>query len=1290
MIVASDALEPVPQDPSGEDRFIALTEMSGQVRRRKIVVSPANHFPERGHRVVLQEGPVDPKVLPFPVLDPRLGLRHLVEETGEGEGGGRRDILQGFGFHQAGDDIGGASFYPIPPPLKTPDLRGKGGFPYPEFARRGCFEAGAVVTLSTMRKALLFIPLACLVAALPPTLDAITPAELEARFKPLPTVAEDKMPALSNAKSTFRGLIQHKGLEGHTWVAFPFVENPASFGFDPQGRLYVAEANRFWLGVPDLRGANELIRDDFKTVTVADRLAMYQKYAASFPEGWFSRVADRLILLEDRDGNGAADFRSLFSNRFKRPEDGIGFSVLADDGSVYFTCIPSVWKLRDTNGDGKADEEKEISTGYGVRVSFIGHDLHGIVRGPDGRLYFSVGDRGYHVTTADGKVHPGSGRGAIFRCESDGSGLEVFCTGLRNPQELVFDDHGNLFTFDNTGDIGDKARMVYALEGSDSGWDMSHQSPHHYATHLDWGGFRPEQSMWVKERMFDLYNEDQPQWVYPPASHVANGPSGVTWLTGESLPADLRGKFLLSNYRGASDNCNLLLIATEAKGAGYVASEEREIVKGVGASDVELGYDGNLYLCDFGGGWSVNENGSIQVAASKNAAEREAGAKVAALFKEGFGKRNFAELRELLSHPDRRVRQAAQFAIADKGAEGGAVFVAVINESTSQIARLHATWGLGQLGRRDLAVADALIPLLLQTDPEVRANAARVLGDLGVESAKPALIDTLAKDDSLRVRSLAAIALGRIAKPGDEEVTKALFSVALTNGQSDPDIVLRHALLSALSQVATAADAAAKVDSASREERLLAVMALRRQKSEELVKFLSDADPLVRREVIRAIYDTSVLDTSAGETLTSLRDGIADLPEAVQRRVVAANYRKGTPANALAMLQLAADSALAKPVRKAALHGLKQWEATIETDPVLGHYRPQVVKEGRTFASLAPVIGDELRKFLTASDDAELTTLAMEFATTAKVELDPATLLAQAGNTKLPRSLRVAVIESLTSSKPEGTRELVTSLLSDPDTLVRAGAMKAAFSLGLEGIAAQATTALADAPLPVARAAIAGLAGTQIETILSLWKERSTKLRPGLWLDAYLALAEKGNPEAAAHAASDPNAVFLLSLQGGDASAGEIVFKNQGACLQCHKVGGEGGDKGGVQGPDLRDVGKRLAREKILESVANPGAEIAPGYGMTSVTLKNNESVIGRLAKETPEEVTVIGLDNSERKIARSEIASVAPPVSAMPPVAAALPPRDFRDLIAFLASQKGGKWKADDASHGDDEKIAK
>lgn len=1121
------------------------------------------------------------------------------------------------------------------------------------------------------------------------SLSAITPAELESRFKQLPTVPEDKMPPLSNTPGAFLGLLKHEGLEGHTWVAFPFVENPGSFGFDPQGRLYVAEANRFWLGVPDLRGANELIRDDFKAVTVADRLAMYQKYGASFPEGWFTRVADRLILLEDRDGNGAADHRSVFSDRFKRPEDGIGFSVLADDGSVYFTCIPSLWKLRDTDGDGIADEEAEISTGYGVRVSFIGHDLHGLVRGPDGRLYFSVGDRGYHLTTADGKTHEGSGRGAIFRCESDGAGIEVYCTGLRNPQELVFDDHGNLFTFDNTGDIGDKARLVYALEGSDSGWNMAHQSAHHYATHLDWGDFRPEQSMWVKERMFGLYSEEQPQWVYPPASHVANGPSGATWLTGESLPADLRGRFLLSNYRGASENSNVLLIKTEARGAGYVAVEERELVKGVGASDVELGYDGNIYLCDFGGGWSVNENGSIQVLSSKDPAQREAGAKVAAIFREGFEKRSIDELLTLLSHPDRRLRQAAQFALVDRGTAGLAALTETAAKGTSLIPRLHAIWGLGQAGRRHLDVSAALTALLADSEVEVRSNAARVVGDLRLASANPALLATLTSDDSPRVRSLAAIALGRITRTGDAEVTAALFDAAVKNGVASPDIVLRHALLSSLETVATEEAAAAQKSAASREARLLAVLVLRRHESAALLPFLGEKDPLIRREVIRAIYDTAALDAEAGEALAAFHDNLASLPESIQRRLVAANYRRGTPRHALAMLQLAGDDSLAKPVREAALNGLKQWEAAIETDPVLGHYRPQIVKEGRSFAALAPVLAPELRDFLAAPHDPELITLAMEFATTAGINLDPKTLLAQARNEELSPALRVAVIESLTTTRPEGVKDLVKGLLSDKAIPVRAAAMQAAFELGLDGMRAQAVAAISEAPLPVARAALAALARTEIETIASLWRERAVKLRPGLWLDAYLALTGASHLEATRYAA-DPNAVFLLGLEGGDPDAGKIVFKNQGACLQCHKIGGKDGENGGVQGPDLRQVATRLSREKILESVATPGAEIAPGYGMTTVIRHSGDPIIGRLAEDKETYVVVVGLDSKPVRIERDQIASIAPPVSAMPPMAAALPPRDFRDLVAFLATQHGGKKVKNDSSHGDDEKIAK
>jgi len=297
------------------------------------------------------------------------------------------------------------------------------------------------------------------------------------------------MPALSNKSSPFRGKILHSGYEGYTWVSYPHVENSASLDVDPKGRIFVAEANRFKFGVQDLRGARYMVARDFQSRTLEDRLKMYEEFSDEIPMSWYNDVPDRLIRLEDKDGNGVADIRTVFSADFNETLDGISFSVLAERDAVYFTCIPALRRLTDPNDDGIADTNEKIVNGFGVRISFTGHDLHGIVRGPDGRLYFSVGDRGYHVTDSTGQVHAASGRGAIFRCDSNGSGFEVVAHGLRNPQEIAFDQHGNLFTFDNTGDIGDKARIVYVLENSDSGWDMSHQSAHQYVKDLDWGDF---------------------------------------------------------------------------------------------------------------------------------------------------------------------------------------------------------------------------------------------------------------------------------------------------------------------------------------------------------------------------------------------------------------------------------------------------------------------------------------------------------------------------------------------------------------------------------------------------------------------------------------------------------------------------------------------------------------------------------------------------------------------------------------------------------------------------------
>jgi len=1118
----------------------------------------------------------------------------------------------------------------------------------------------------------------------------LTLQELTQRAKKLPTVAEKDLPQLKNEPEEFPGIVKHDGLEAHTWVRFPFVENPGSIGIDRKGRVFVGETNRFWQGVPDLRGVNALIRDDFKSVTVEDRTKLYEKYASLFPEGFFTDVADRLIRLEDKDGNGAADYRTLFSDDFSDPLDGLGFSILAEDDAVYFTCIPNVWKLTDEDDDGEADSQEAIVEGFGARVSFIGHDLHGITRGPDGRLYFSVGDRGYHVTTEDGEVLSGPGRGAIFRCESDGSGFEVYCKGLRNPQELAFDDYGNLFTFDNTGDIGDLARMVYALEGTDSGWNMAHQSAHHYVTHLDWGEFHPPVSMWVAEKMFETYTEQQPQWVYPPASHVARGPSGVTFLTGETLPEDLRGKFLLANYRGPSENCTILTVGIEPKGAGYAANSEDVLVEGVGVTDVELGFDGNIYLCDFGGGWEVNTQGAIQVLSATDEKMRQTAGELESIFKSDFSAASVDELVGYLSSPDRRLRQFAQFELV-KRPEGTSTLEAVARDADAVVTtRLHAIWGLGQIWRQAGGVFRIFLDLSEDTEPEIRANAARTLGEIGDPAARGLLVEMLG-DDSARVRSLAAVALGRVAKSGDEGAIDALYSMAAENGSGELDPVLRHACLSALDHVGTVDSAMARVDDPSREVRLMAVLFLRRHESAELAKFLDDSDPLILREAVRAIYDTGVVDGPAGDALAGMGEKAADWPETVQRRVVAANFRRGQAGNAQNLVAMAGDENLAASVRAAALHGLAMWGASIVTDPVLGTYRP-LASEARSQDDLKSSIGPALTEFLSGDQPPALVALAINLATGSNIDLDETTLREQIGNGELDADVRVAALDSLVGSVGAKAGDMVGGLLTDDQPLVAAAAIRHGFTLELDGVDEVAGKALISGSLPEARASIEGIATRDPKRIQDIWATREQSgVRPQLWLDLFLAVQQSASEEAkaaaAAFVASSPQAVFTLSEAGGDPNKGALVFRNQGACLQCHKIGKDGG----IQGPVLTKVGERLKPDKIVESLVNPGAEIAEGYGSSVIRMKNGNVLMGRIVNEETGKFDLIGIDGKTVSVERSATDSIAPPISAMPPLGASLAPRDLRDLVAYLSTRTSAAMKAgvDGSSHGEDEKEA-
>ena len=144
--------------------------------------------------------------------------------------------------------------------------------------------------------------------------------------------------------------------------------------------------------------------------------------------------------------------------------------------------------------------------------------------------------------------------------------------------------------------------------------------------------------------------------------------------------------------------------------------------------------------------------------------------------------------------------------------------------------------------------------------------------------------------------------------------------------------------------------------------------------------------------------------------------------------------------------------------------------------------------------------------------------------------------------------------------------------------------------------------------------------------------------------------------------------MHALSIFGGDRSRGGKVFKNQGACMQCHQIDKEGG----VQGPPLSLVGDRLSSEKLLESLVNPNAEITPGYGLSTLSTKEGISLVGRIVKNSEDNssVVLISPDGKEATFKPEEIASISPPVSAMPPLGLTLIPEDLRDLIAYLKSR--------------------
>ena len=199
---------------------------------------------------------------------------------------------------------------------------------------------------------------------------------------------EDLIPT---AEQTLQRLQLSEGLKAELVAQEPLMRNPVCFWLDPTGKIYVCESDRQNRGVVDNRQYSFWVDDDLAARTVEDREAFYKKHLGKTLEE-FTKYDDRIRLLIDTDNDLVMNQSFIFAEGFNGLVQGAGAGVLALGDDVYYACIPDLWKLRDTDGDRKANVRESLHTGYGVHVAFRGHDMHGLIMGPDGRLYFSIGD----------------------------------------------------------------------------------------------------------------------------------------------------------------------------------------------------------------------------------------------------------------------------------------------------------------------------------------------------------------------------------------------------------------------------------------------------------------------------------------------------------------------------------------------------------------------------------------------------------------------------------------------------------------------------------------------------------------------------------------------------------------------------------------------------------------------------------------------------------------------------------------------------------------------------------
>jgi putative membrane-bound dehydrogenase-like protein len=948
----------------------------------------------------------------------------------------------------------------------------------------------------------------------------------------------------------------------------------------------------------------------------------YRNYMGLRPEG------DRVVILEDTNGDGLADKETTFyqSTELTNP---LGICVIPGPGGgkkgqrVIVSAAPNVWLLTDTQGTDHADKAQILFKIGGVWN--YDHQVHAFSFGPDGKFYFNAGNSITELTWPDGKIVKDMAgneitnkgqpyrQGMVFRCDID---LEK---GVASNVETLGWNFRNNFevAVDSFGTMWQSDNDDDGNKGVRINYVMDFGN-YGYTDEMTGAGWRTKRTNIETEIPKMHWHQNDPGVIPNLLMTGAGSPTGILVNEGTLLGPEFTNQIIHCDAGPRT----VRAYPVKPDGAGYTA-EMVDILTSTDSwyrpSDCAIAPDGSLYVADWydpgvgGHAMGDHEKGKIMGRIYRVAPD---GSKASApKFDVSVAEGAIAAL----SSPNRDARCVAWYALHAMGAKAEPALLSLWKSENPRL-RARSLGLLSQIKGREL---QHLAAGLKDRDEDVRCFALRLCRELEATNELDftplhkdrALIEQLLSDPSAAVRREIALSLH-----AGRKIEKLWAALAQQHDGKDRWFLESLGIGSVKNEDLCFDTWLAAVGEkwntpAGRD----IVWRVRASKSPEYLA--------------RILMDESI---SANEKPRFLR---------------AFDFLPATPEKEKALVKLATLGTSSVEVSREALARLK------------GNKSPEIAK----------ALTDALSK---AKGTAAFVELVEEFGATGQGQALLDTALAIGSDPAAVEAMKMVLDDR--ESDPILGKALVGPRFADILNLLGASGSKR----GLNRLIGIVTHATEKHELPeLRRAAVQALARTQAgaESLVKTAKDGklTEDLKPvaasALRLVQYASLKNEIDqlfPAPAALGGKTLPPISQLVKLKGDAAKGRAIFERvESSCITCHRVD----DKGVDFGPALSEIGSKLPKEVLFDSIINPNAGISMGFETTQLALKGGGIGMGIVRSETNDDLVLALPGGVTQKFAKNTITKREKLTTSMMPsgLNQALTQEDLVNLVDYLSTLK-------------------